>query len=325
MINSMHLYVFLASLFSGILHYTSAKEKIAGSIHTKDLIGGRIELRRELGRGKFGMVYSGVDIPTSQPVAVKFVTGEESKLVLLKEYKTLVQFNSTPGICRAVWYGTHGNYSCLAMERVGPSMSTYIPRKLFNSHNAVLQAIGLAISMLTTFESFHDKGLIHRDVRPVNMAGSMQMCKMVSCSYYLIDFDASAPYITPDGNHVPYSDSAHRSRPGIYKSVYSMIGIQRSRRDDMMSLGYSLVHIARGYLPWYTPSIRNDPQLLVHTMQTASISSICSTLPGAFYEYFDHIMNLGFYDRPNYKHLRKLFIRDKKKIEALSLLSFVST
>ena len=54
-----------------------------------------------------------------------------------------------------------------------------------------------------------------------------------------------------------------------------------SPRDDLISLGFSLVHLGRYSLPWEDAS----KDKILQMMKEASISDICRDLPGNIYPY----------------------------------------
>ena len=68
-----------------------------------------------------------------------------------------------------------------------------------------------------------------------------------------------------------------------------------------------LMHTAE--LPW---SPLEDPRVWTPAMierkkEEVTIKELCKNVPEAFTKYFQHIQKLGFYDKPDYPKLRKLF------------------
>jgi casein kinase I family protein HRR25 len=81
---------------------------------------------------------------------------------------------------------------------------------------------------------------------------------------------------------------------GCCNSILTTIK-EQSRRDDLISLGYVLLYLFRGSLPWQGLKI------------TTSIKVLCHGLPSEFSAYMTYVMALRFDDKPDYKYLRKLF------------------
>jgi hypothetical protein len=85
---------------------------------------------------------------------------------------------------------------------------------------------------------------------------------------------------------------------------------EQSRRDDLESLGYTMIYFARGSLPWQglkaaTEDERNE--IIKDKKMTISVEELCGPLPKEFATYLKYVRNLGFDEQPNYSYLRKLF------------------
>jgi casein kinase I homolog HRR25 len=80
-----------------------------------------------------------------------------------------------------------------------------------------------------------------------------------------------------------------------------------SQRDDMESLGYSLLYLLQGSLPWSYPKRLANNHFILHLKKTTSIEKLCQNLPQEFTLYMKHVRSLGFADKPNYSYLRKIF------------------
>ena len=67
---------------------------------------------------------------------------------------------------------------------------------------------------------------------------------------YLVDFGLSNTFIKKDGRHIEFRDSVGMVGTSRYTSLYSHLGYEQSRRDDLESLGYMLIYLLTGLLPW---------------------------------------------------------------------------
>lgn len=92
-------------------------------------------------------------------------------------------------------------------------------------------------------ERVHDKFIVHRDLKPDNLMLKDQ-------ELYLIDFGLAKRYVKSDGSHV--RDTSGKLFRGTYtfSSVHTHSGGEYSRRCDLESLGYVLVFLIKGKLPW---------------------------------------------------------------------------
>lgn len=85
---------------------------------------------------------------------------------------------------------------------------------------------------------------------------------------------------------------------------------EQSRKDDLLSLGYTLIYLYQGILPWINLPIE-DPEKKLQEIKSLKKSFCCSgffsKLPIQFHLYFQLVDSLGFSDQPNYFRLKSLF------------------
>ncbi len=68
---------------------------------------------------------------------------------------------------------------------------------------------------------------------------------------HIIDFcRAKACWNPKSGVHIPYRENVTLKSAIKFLSVNGHKGIERSRRDDLESVGYMLMYFLRGSLPW---------------------------------------------------------------------------
>ena len=68
---------------------------------------------------------------------------------------------------------------------------------------------------------------------------------------YLIDFGLAILFIdSKDGTHIKESNTGLFSGTAHYATLNAMRGVKQGRRDDMESIGYLLVYLLKGKLPW---------------------------------------------------------------------------
>merc|ERR1719199_457576 len=94
-----------------------------------------------------------------------------------------------------------------------------------------------------------------------------------------------------------------------YSSPNVHEGYDASRRDDLLALGYVLLHWLRGGLPWLRISAKDKKQrneLIRKRKAATSDEELCKGLPNEFVKYFEYLRALEFYDRPDYKRLQRL-------------------
>jgi len=116
-------------------------------------------------------------------------------------------------------------------------------RKL--SVKTILMIADQAISIL---EYLHTKGVLHRDIKPANLL--MGLGKKSNLVHF-IDFGLSKRFKDSKTNqHIPFRENKQLTGTARYVSINTHKGIEQSRRDDLESLGYVLIYLFRGSLPW---------------------------------------------------------------------------
>lgn len=92
-----------------------------------------------------------------------------------------------------------------------------------------------------------------------------------------------------------------------YASTHAHLGRTASRRDDLESLGYTLVFLAQGKLPWQGYQGENKGFLVCRKKMSTSPESLCQGLPCAFRRFVETVVNLRFEEEPKYRQLISLF------------------
>ena len=94
----------------------------------------------------------------------------------------------------------------------------------------------------------HGKNFIHRDIKPDNM---MMGLGKESNTMYLIDFGLTKSIAdSKTGKHMPLLTGKNLIGTCRFVSVNAHHGFELSRRDDLLTLGYVMLHFIKGYLPW---------------------------------------------------------------------------
>jgi len=65
----------------------------------------------------------------------------------------------------------------------------------------------------------------------------------------MIDFGLNKPYIV-DNKHIPYKEKKGMVGTARYVSLNTHLGIEQSRRDDLEAIGYLIIYLFNGRLPW---------------------------------------------------------------------------
>lgn len=270
---------------------------------------GGYEIQDKLGRGSFGEVYECTG-PAGETLAAKLeprrsddgkARGGPSQLRYEERVYRLLEGGK--GIPKVVDYFTDGDYNVLVMERMGKSLEDVLEENGGSLSAKIVLALG--VRLLQALRHMHDKGVIHRDLKPQNMMLSRDSA---DSHVYLIDFGLSKRYVDPaTGDHVAYA----RNRRGLtgtprYASVSSHIGAEQSRRDDLESLVYILSYLRTGQLPWQGAPGKTKKEKydrVRRIKQRTSTRRLSEGFPEPFTDFVDTIRSLDFKQDPPYREL----------------------
>ena len=131
-----------------------------------------------------------------------------------------------------------------------------------------------------------------------------------SNTVHLIDFGLTRFFIDPNTRqHIPEKKYRHLVGTCLFCSPNSHKGIELTRRDDLITLGYVILQFVRGNLPWQ--SVRTgdakERYKLVGQMKIAwTNAKLCEGLPPQFKAYMDYVTGLSFDQPGNFQMMKKL-------------------
>lgn len=284
----------------------------------------RYRLEDQLGAGAFGEIYAGVDVKSSQPVAIKLehVSAEHPQLAYEARVYKQLRGSGMTRVPELFYSGREGNYNVLVLQKLDENLES-----MLTAHRRQLPmatTLQFADQMLTLLEQVHDQGFIHRDIKPENFmvyhgASSSRQHTVTAPNLYIIDFGLSKCFWNPQTDeHIPFRNDKHLTGTARYASVNNHKGFEQSRRDDLESLGYVLIYLIKGRLPWQNQAGANRKEkyakMQMMKEQTVRDKSLFQGLPSAFPRYFEYVHSLKFDDRPDYVYLRSLFKKELRQV-----------
>lgn len=280
---------------------------------TDIIIGKKYKVLNLLGEGSFGRIFEAINIITSEKVAIKIE--KKSTISLLKHEATLYnKCRNIKGIPKLRNYGVEDNYNYIVIDFLGDSLDDI--KTTCSEHIELSIVLNIGIQLINIIEKLHNIGIIHRDLKPENILLGLEKEKK---SIYLIDFGISRFYINSKGCHIPYVDNKKYMGNIIFMSLNVSNGIEPTRRDDMESIGYILIYILTGYLPWnsiddtdktITKLLRN--QYIVNMKREMTLDKVCENSPIEFKIYLEYCRKLKYDETPNYNYLKNIFINCNK-------------
>jgi casein kinase I family protein HRR25 len=188
--------------------------------------------------------------------------------------------------------------------------------------------LSLGLQMLNRIETIHSLHIIHRDIKPENfLIGKKDKLSTV----YLCDFGLSKRFRDQKtGNHIPYKNNKHFAGTPSFASVYTHLGCEQSRRDDLESLAYILIYLGTGTLPWGGLKSKGKDEKyskILSKKMNVTKEELLNGLPEEFMDFLQNVRDLQFEEKPDYEYLKGLLRKmntsdvslEKVKMDYLSL------
>jgi serine/threonine protein kinase len=204
---------------------------------------GHYDIVAELGRGGMGVVYKGYESSLNRYVAIKVLADslahdEGVKERFLREARSMAALND-PHIIQIYFIGEDEGQTFFVMEFVeGESLGSMLKRE---GRLTVEQAAKVIQQTALGLSSAHDRGVVHRDIKPGNlMITSRGTVKIADFGIALSNEDFSKK-LTSTGEFV--------GTPG-YLSPEICLGKPVDQRSDIFSLGIVLFEMLAGKVPF---------------------------------------------------------------------------
>ncbi|KAI0687653.1 kinase-like domain-containing protein, partial [Cytidiella melzeri] len=283
------------------------------------VVGTHFRVGKKIGEGSFGVVFEGLNMMTTQPVAIKFEPRKAEAPQLRDEYRSYRTLNGTLGVPQVQYYGSEGLHNILVIDLLGPNLEDLFdmcnrkfsiktpPACHWRSNGVealekdVKSAIGgvfannafapplhpqfthtLPSKYISRVQSVHEKSLIYRDIKPDNFLIGVPGSKTANL-VHIIDFGMAKYYRDPKTKqHIPYRERKSLSGTARYMSINTHLGREQSRRDDLESLGHVFMYFLRGSLPWQGLKAATNKQKyekIGEKKQTTPIDELCEGFP----------------------------------------------
>ncbi|KAL1790628.1 casein kinase I isoform X1, partial [Sigmodon hispidus] len=265
------------------------------------------EARSFIGSGSFGDIYLGANIASGEEVAIKLECVKTKHPQLHIESKFYKMMQGGVGIPSIKWCGAEGDYNVMVMELLGPSLQdlfNFCFRK-FSLKTVLLLAdqIDDQPYRLYPLQELHPPGCEACNF----LMGLGKKDNLV----YIIDFGLAKKYRDARTHQpIPYRENKNLTGTARYVSINTHLGIEKSRRDDLESLGYVLMYFNLGSLPWQglkAATKRRKYERINEKKMWTPTEVLCKGYPSEFSTYLNFCGSLRFDGKPDHSYLRQLF------------------
>jgi len=225
------------------------------------LLGGRYRIIGLLGRGGMGEVYRATDLTLGQSVALKFLPEEASRNQRLLERfhgeVRVARLVSHPNVCRVYDIGEVEGMPFISMEYVdGEDLASLLLRI---GRLPAAKAVETARKLCAGLTAAHDRGVIHRDLKPQNIMINKRG------EVVIMDFGLAAISDQLSGAEV-------RNGTPAYMAPEQLKGSGVTALSDIYSLGLVLYELFTGKRPYEATSV----QQLIDLQDSAHLTSMTS-------------------------------------------------
>jgi serine/threonine protein kinase len=277
----------------------------------------KYRISKRLGKGSFGEVYQGTDLLTQEQVAIKIEPSTSSHPQLQYESRVLRILEGTRGIPKLHFSGKDQHNIFMVIDLLGPSLEDLL--NLSNRRMSLKSVLMLASQLVSIIESVHNKNYIHRDIKPQNFL--MGLAPEAS-TVFVVDFGLAKRFRDGlTGQHISLKEGKKLTGTARFVSIFTHLGIEQSRRDDLEGLGYLFVYLLTGKLPWQDVEAENKEEKylkILRIKQDTSVDNLCWGLPQEFAEFLRYSRGLSFEECPDYFMVREKFCELFRKEEFLN-------
>jgi len=198
------------------------------------------------------------------------------------------------------------------MELLGPPLDYLfrICRYSFSLRTVLM----LADQMISILERLHHNNIVYRDIKHANWCIGQND---KSNEIYLVDFGLSRIH---DEGYFTKNRVAHKKYNGmigtkLFCSINAHLGLQQSPRDDIEAIGYLLVYLLKGTLPWAQLELTEEENDSIREIRVKEskikvpVKTICSECPMELSMLIDYGRALRFHEQPNHAYLRKMLAK----------------
>jgi serine/threonine protein kinase len=259
-------------------------------------VGKKFKIIEQIGAGTFGKIYKAENRFTNEIVAIK-LEKKTNNITLKNEARAYTFLKNLHCIPKIKSFGVDGKYNFLVIDLLDKSLFDLIKEK---QKLRLDQVVKIGENLIKIIQEIHEAGIIHRDIKPENFMFKNDELK-------IIDFGLSKKYIR-NNKHIELESNKSIVGTPYFISTHIHAGLTPSRRDDVESIGYILVYLLFGTLPWLNLVSENKEvrNYKVYEIKKNDPFVIFKLAPKELKIFITYCRSLKFTEKPNYLYLINL-------------------
>ena len=251
---------------------------------------------KKLGEGSFGCVYKAFYDDEYYALKMEDISLDYD---LLESEATILNYLQGPNTPKFISFSKDKGHNILVMELSDQSLDNLLAKF---RHFSVKTTAMLGYQLIKILKYIHDKHIIHRDIKPDNLAMGR---KELNGTLYIIDFGLAKKFRSSRTlKQFPLIKRKSLTGTARYASINALQGLEQSRRDDLESAAYVLMYFLRGNLPWQNIKIKGKHDKyakICNKKKEVSSQELGKNFPSEFAEILEYFKNLGYTEDPNYE------------------------
>lgn len=259
-------------------------------------VGKKFKIIQQIGAGTFGKIYKAENRFTNEIVAIK-LEKKINNVTLKNEARAYTYLKALHCIPKIKSFGVDGKYNFLVIDLLDKSLFDLVKE---NGKLKLEQVLKIGEKLINIIREIHETGIIHRDVKPENFMLKNDELKA-------IDFGLSKKYIR-NNKHIEFESNKSIVGTPYFISTHIHVGLTPSRRDDIESIGYILLYLLFGTLPWLNLASENKElrNHKVYEIKKCDPFVLFKAAPKELKIFIQYCRCLKFTEKPNYLYLTNL-------------------